>query len=73
MVLLDAALLLVYELPYQYDYAQPAPSAARLAQIMVPTQADRAALSSASLVSKCVDAGGLPAGPRCEDPSFIVA
>jgi hypothetical protein len=34
----------------------PAPSAARLVQIMVPTWADRAALSSASQVSKPVDA-----------------
>jgi hypothetical protein len=46
MVLLDAALHLVYELSYRCL----APSAARLAQIMVPTWVHCAALLSTSLV-----------------------
>jgi hypothetical protein len=37
MVLLDAALHLVYELSYRCHYAHRRPSAARLVQIMVPT------------------------------------
>jgi hypothetical protein len=46
----------------------------RFVQIRSPPGADRAALSSASLVSKCIDAG-VPGWlvARCEESSVVVA